>query len=138
MAFGWQLLGNILGILYFVTKVYLLCFVFIWVRTTLPRLRADQLMQFAWLMLIPITLGNILFTALAFLILNALGLSNVIFLIVLGVLNWILLVGFIQLVSRATVATTRRAQAPAIRAQRRAAAAAQIAERTVVAGSGQQ
>ncbi len=134
MAFGWQLLGNLLGILYFVIKVYLLCFVFIWVRSTLPRLRADQLMQFAWLMLIPITLGNILFTALVFLVLNGLGLSNVVFLIVLGVLNWMLLVGFIRLVSRATVATTRRAQAPAIRAQRRAAAA-QIPERTGVAGS---
>ncbi len=134
MAFGWQLLGNLLGILYFVIKVYLLCFVFIWVRSTLPRLRADQLMQFAWLMLIPITLGNILFTALVFLVLNGIGLSNVIFLIVLGVLNWILLVGFVRLVSRATVAITRRAQAPAIRAQRRAAAA-QIPERTGVAGS---
>jgi NADH-quinone oxidoreductase subunit H len=137
MAFGWQLLGNILAILYFVTKVYLLCFVFIWVRGTLPRLRADQLMQFAWLMLIPITLGNILITALAFLILNGIGLSNVFFLIVLGILNWILLVGFIRLVSRVTVATTRRAQAPAIRAQHRAAAAAQIADRIGVAGSGQ-
>ncbi len=135
MAFGWQLLGNILGILYFVTKVYLLCFVFIWVRSTLPRLRADQLMQFAWLMLIPITLGNILFTALVYLVLNGIGLSNVIFLIVLGILNWILLVGFIRLVSRVTVATTRRAQAPAIRAQRRAAASAQIPERTGVAST---
>jgi NADH-quinone oxidoreductase subunit H len=135
MAFGWHLLGNILGILYFVIKVYLLCFVFIWVRSTLPRLRADQLMQFAWLILIPITLGNILFTALVFLVLNGIGLSNVIFLIVLGILNWILVVGFVRLVSRATVATTRRAQAPAIRAQRRAAAAAQIPERTGVAST---
>jgi len=135
MAFGWQVLGNLLGIVYFVIKVYLLCFVFIWVRTTLPRLRADQLMQFAWLMLIPITLANILFTALVFLVLNGIGLSNPIFLIVLGIFNWILVVGFIWLVSRATVATTRRAQAPAIRAQRRAAAAAQIAERTRVAGT---
>src|SRR6266487_2413190 len=60
MAFGWQVLGNILGLVYFTIKVYLLCFVFIWVRTTLPRLRADQLMQYAWLILIPVTLGNIL------------------------------------------------------------------------------
>src|SRR5438874_3768046 len=80
MAFGWQFLGNILAISYFVIKVYLLCFVFIWVRTTLPRLRADQLMQFTWLILIPVTLGNILVTALIFLILNSLGLSNLIYL----------------------------------------------------------
>src|SRR5437899_3409119 len=64
MAFGWQLLGNILGIGYFISKVYLLCFVFIWVRTTLPRLRADQLMQFTWLIIIPVTFGNICVTVL--------------------------------------------------------------------------
>jgi NADH-quinone oxidoreductase subunit H len=137
MAFGWQLLGNILAIGYFITKVYLLCFVFIWVRSTLPRLRADQLMQLAWLILIPATLGNILITALIYLILNSFGLSNLVFLIVLGVLNFIMLGGFISVISRATVASTRRAQAPAIRASRRAAAAAQIPERVDVASSGQ-
>jgi NADH-quinone oxidoreductase subunit H len=134
MAFGWQFLGNILALGYFITKVYLLCFVFIWVRSTLPRLRADQLMQFAWLILIPVTLGNILITALVYLILNSFGLSNLVFLIVLGVLNFIMLVGFIWLIGRATVATTRRAQAPAIRAQRRAAESAQLPERAGVVG----
>jgi len=44
--------------------------------------------------------------------------------------------GFILVISRATVATTRRAQAPAILAQRRAEAA-QLPERAGVAGSGQ-
>lgn len=133
MAFGWQLLGNILGLGYFVIKVYMLCFVFIWVRSTLPRLRADQLMQFAWLILIPITLGNILITALIYLILSNFGLSNLVFLIVLAVINFIMLAGFIWIITRATVATTRRAQAPAIRAQRRSAAA-QLPERAGVAG----
>src|SRR6266487_1749976 len=136
MAFGWQFLGNILAVGYFITKVYLLCFVFIWVRSTLPRLRADQLMQFAWLILIPVTLGNILLTALIYLILSSFGLSNLVFLIVLGVVNFILLGGFIRVISRATVATTRQAQAPAILAQRRAAAA-QLPERAGVAGSRQ-
>ncbi len=133
MVFGWQLLGNLLGIVYFIAKVYLLCFVFIWVRTTLPRLRADQLMQFTWLILIPITLGNIVITALIFLILNSLGLSNLFFLIVLGVVNFIMLGGFIWVISRATAATTRHAQAPAILAQRRAEAA-QLPERAGAAG----
>jgi NADH-quinone oxidoreductase subunit H len=135
MAFGWQLLGNILGIDYFILNVYLLCFVFIWVRSTLPRLRADQLMQFAWLILIPVTLGNILITALVYLILNSFGLPNLVFLIVLGAVNFIMLGGFIWLISRATLATTRHAQAPAIRAQRRAADAAQQPERAGVASS---
>src|SRR5256884_1629882 len=79
---GWQILGNILGIVYFILKVYLLCGVFIWIRSTLPRLRADQLMQFAWLILIPTTLGNILLTGLIYLVINGLGLPN---LVILGV-----------------------------------------------------
>jgi len=99
----------------FITKVYLLCFVFIWVRSTLPRLRADQLMQFAWLLLFPVTLGNILFTALVYLILSSFGLPNLVFLIVLGIVNFILLGGFIWVIRRVTLVTTRRAQAPAIR-----------------------
>ena len=135
MALGWQILGNILGIVYFIIKVYLLCGVFIWVRSTLPRLRADQLMQYAWLILIPTTLGNILLTGLIYLVVSALGFSNLVFLIVIGVINWILLFGFIRVVGQATVATTRRAQAPAIRAQRRTTAA-QLPERAGVTGGG--
>ncbi len=135
MAIGWQILGNILGVGYFILKVYLLCFIFLWVRATLPRLRADQLMQFAWLILIPVTLGNIVLTALIYLVVNGLGFSNLVFLIVTGVINWGLLFGFIRVVGRATVATTRRAQAPAIRAQRRATVA-QLPERSGVAGGG--
>ncbi len=134
MAFGWQLLGNLLGIGYFIVKVYLLCFVFIWVRTTLPRLRADQLMQFTWLILIPVTLGNIVITALIFLVLNSLGVSNLFFMIVLGIVNFLMLGGFVWIITRATVATTRHAQAPAILAQRRTEAA-QLPERAGVAGS---
>src|SRR6266704_1462970 len=134
MAFGWQLFGNILGVIYFVTKVYLLCVLFIWIRSTLPRLRADQLMQFAWLMLIPATLGNILLTGLLYLVVSGLGLSNLAFLIVTGAINWLLLIGFIRLVGRATVATTRRAQAPAIRARARQAALAQVAGQAGASG----
>jgi NADH-quinone oxidoreductase subunit H len=116
MATGWAILGNLLGITYFITKVYLLCCVFIWIRATLPRLRADQLMQFAWLILIPATLGNIVLTGLLSIVSSNLGLSNLVFLIVTGVINWVLLFGFIRLVRRATVVSTRHAQAPAFRA----------------------
>src|SRR5437763_9148878 len=131
---GWAVLGNLLALMYFVTKVYLLCFVFIWVRSTLPRLRADQLMQFAWLILIPVTLGNIVLTALVFLIVNSLGLANLVFLIVLGVMNWLMFFGFIRVVQGATTATTRKAQAPSMRAQQRAAIVPQLAERAGASG----
>ncbi|GAC1566480.1 MAG: NADH-quinone oxidoreductase subunit NuoH [Ktedonobacteraceae bacterium] len=133
---GWGLLGNLLAIGYFVTKVYLLCFVFIWVRSTLPRLRADQLMQFAWLILIPVTLFNIIVTALIYLVMNSLGSPNWLFQIVLGIVNFAMLFGFIYIVGRATVATTRRALAPSIRARRRAGAAGQLPERASASVAG--
>src|SRR5947199_10291321 len=113
---GWGLLGNLLAVAYFITKVYVLCFVFIWVRSTLPRLRADQLMQFAWLILIPITLFNILLTGLIYLVVSSLALgnlTNLVFLVVVGIVNWAMLFAFIWLVRRATSATTPRALAPA-------------------------
>jgi len=118
---GWGLLGNLLGLFYFIGKIYLLCVVFIWVRSTLPRLRADQLMQFAWLILIPVTLGNILLTGLIWLGFDGFfhGAPNWVFLIVLGVVNWIAMFGFFWLVTKVTTSSTNRAKAPAIRAQRR-------------------
>jgi NADH-quinone oxidoreductase subunit H len=117
MAAGWQALGNVLGTIYFIVKVYLLIALFIWVQGTLPRLRSDQLMQFAWLVLMPITLGNILLTALLYLLTSSFGLPISLFLLILGALNWLLLPGFIWLVRRITVSSTRHAQAPALRAQ---------------------
>lgn len=60
---GWQ--GPIMdGWWWFMLKVYSLIFVVIWVRWTYPRLRFDQLMNFAWKYLIPIGLVNLLVTAL--------------------------------------------------------------------------
>jgi len=138
---GWGLLGNLLAVAYFITKVYLLCFVFIWVRSTLPRLRADQLMQFAWLILIPVTLVNILLTGLIYLVVSSLGLGNLtnfVFLTVTAAFNWAMLFAFIWIVGRATTATTRRAQAPSIRAQRMESPAPQLPERAGVAGGGGQ
>ncbi len=45
--------------LVFITKIYLMFLLAIWIRATLPRLRQDQLMEFGWKYLIPLTLGII-------------------------------------------------------------------------------
>jgi NADH-quinone oxidoreductase subunit H len=51
------------GLIWFVIKVYILIFVIIWVRWTFPRLRFDQLMNFAWKFMIPAALLNLMITA---------------------------------------------------------------------------
>ena len=59
---GWGtglVLDIIPAVIWFVIKVYLVFCVFVWIRGTLPRLRIDQLMDFAWKFLIPLTLVNI-------------------------------------------------------------------------------
>ena len=135
---GWGLLGNLLGLGYFFSKIYALCLIFIWVRSTLPRLRADQLMQFAWLILIPTTLLNILITGGLYLVVSSFGAggtNTLIFLVILGAINWVMTFVFIRIVGRATVATTRRAQAPSVRARQRASAAAQLARESSASAS---
>jgi len=67
--FGWESLGevdnwmNVVGPLIMVTKMMLLAFVIMWVRFSYPRFREDQLQKFAWKVLVPVSLINIMFTA---------------------------------------------------------------------------
>jgi len=44
------------GLLWFVIKLWLIMFFFVWLRGTLPRVRYDQFMRFGWKFLIPVTL----------------------------------------------------------------------------------
>lgn len=44
------------GFIWFILKVSLFLFVYLWVRATLPRYRYDQLMQLGWKVLIPVTI----------------------------------------------------------------------------------
>jgi NADH-quinone oxidoreductase subunit H len=52
-----------LGPLWFILKLAILLYVFIWMRTTLPRLRYDQLMRFGWKVLLPVATVNAVVTA---------------------------------------------------------------------------
>jgi NADH-quinone oxidoreductase subunit H len=47
------------GYLWFLGKLMAIVFVFIWIRATLPRLRMDQLMNFAWKFMLPLALFNL-------------------------------------------------------------------------------
>ncbi len=51
------------GPLWFIGKLVFLLFLFIWLRTTLPRLRYDQLMSFGWKVLLPVATINAVITA---------------------------------------------------------------------------
>jgi NADH-quinone oxidoreductase subunit H len=60
--FGPQLIG-LSGLFWFMLKTFVVIFVFIWVRATLPRFRYDQVMRFGWTVLLPLALLNIIVTA---------------------------------------------------------------------------
>jgi NADH-quinone oxidoreductase subunit H len=69
--FGWDGIDdvsnwmNIVGPLIMFSKMMLLVFLIMWVRFSYPRFREDQLQRFAWKVLIPVSLGNIVLTAVA-------------------------------------------------------------------------
>lgn len=56
-------IGAYLGPLVLFVKVVAILFVFIWVRSTLPRIRYDRLMAFGWKILFPLSLACALLTA---------------------------------------------------------------------------
>jgi NADH-quinone oxidoreductase subunit H len=60
VSFDW-----VAGLLWFMLKTFALVFTFVWLRGTLPRVRVDQLMNFAWKWLMPAALLNLFVTALA-------------------------------------------------------------------------
>ena len=90
---GWWLYGLDRWVppwLIFVGKMYLFYGLFILTRGTLPRLRIDQLLAFAWKFLLPLALANILIVAAEVLIWNENGLSAGLVLPIFAVLNFVL------------------------------------------------
>jgi NADH-quinone oxidoreductase subunit H len=60
------------GLFWFLAKTFGLVFLFVWMRGTLPRVRIDQLMGFAWKWLLPASLLNLFVTALAVMVIDSL------------------------------------------------------------------
>jgi NADH-quinone oxidoreductase subunit H len=72
---GWQLPGvtpaqqeahlplQLLGAFLFLLKSWVLIFVVVWIRWTLPRVRIDQMMNLCWKWFVPLSFGAFLFTA---------------------------------------------------------------------------
>lgn len=108
---AWGLEEWVPGWLLFLGKLYLVFFLFIWSRGTLPRLRIDQLMAFAWKFLLPLSLLNVLLVGLEVLIwresdlsagvvLPAFAAANALLAVVL-VMGWGRLLGHLRPESRA-------------------------------------
>jgi NADH-quinone oxidoreductase subunit H len=62
---GWlgPFLPDWLSWMWFLLKVFLILFFYVWMRWTLPRYRYDQLMEFGWKYLLPAAVINLLATA---------------------------------------------------------------------------
>jgi NADH-quinone oxidoreductase subunit H len=71
---AWAYVGLdwVAGILWFMFKTYAFVFTFVWMRGTLPRVRIDQLMDFAWKWLLPASLLNLFITAAAVVVVKGL------------------------------------------------------------------
>lgn len=90
---GWWLWGLehwVPGWLIFFAKTFSVYFILIWTRGTLPRLRIDQLLGFAWKFLLPLSLMNIFAVGLEMLIWTENGFSAGAAFPIFGVINWLL------------------------------------------------
>jgi K+-sensing histidine kinase KdpD len=54
----------VVGLFWFMVKAFTFALIFVWMRGTLPRVRIDQLMGFAWKFMFPVAVVNLLVTGL--------------------------------------------------------------------------
>lgn len=73
LTFAWAYVSFtwVAGLVWFLGKTFAFVFLFVWMRGTLPRVRIDQLMNFAWKWLLPAALLNLFVTAVAVVVVGA-------------------------------------------------------------------
>lgn len=84
-----------LGVFYFLAKIFAVYLVTQWIKGTFPRIRVDQMMSFAWKILVPMVLALVLWQMLAMKLLTAEWMQNIailagnigVIVIVLGILG---------------------------------------------------
>lgn len=59
---GWKV-GHLIGLATFFFKTFIMYFILIWIRATLPRVRIDQMLDFNWKFLVPLSLVIVLTVA---------------------------------------------------------------------------
>ena len=111
--------------LWWLLKVQIFIFVFIWLRGTLPRLRYDQFMKFGWKLLIPVSIAWIIIVAVARALRNEVDISS----------QGLLLVGAAVIVLLLLVSWAFQAKSDRKQAERDEAAAAE-AESVISASAG--
>jgi NADH-quinone oxidoreductase subunit H len=100
-------------LLWWLVKVQIFVFMFIWLRGTLPRLRYDQFMRFGWKVLIPVSIAWIMIVATAKALRNDVTLSNTEILAGGAIIIVILLVGSWIIQSRQDKQAAAEAEAEA-------------------------
>ena len=98
---AWGLERWVPGWLIFLGKLYGVFFIYIWSRGTLPRLRIDQLMAFAWKFLLPLALVNVVVVGGERLLWEEAELSAEVALPIFGVANFALAVLLVAAWARA-------------------------------------
>jgi len=91
---GWQGPGAaaypILGLVYFMAKSFLVYFVVVWIRSTLPRVRIDHMLSLNWKFLTPLALAALVVTAIADNLLTGMDAAQWVRVVVLFGLNLLL------------------------------------------------
>lgn len=107
-----------LPVLWWLIKVQLFIFLFIWLRGTLPRLRYDQFMKFGWKVLIPVALLWIVVVSIARLFRSDVALTNTELLVIGAVAIAVLLLASWALQIRSNRRADQRAAAEEEHARR--------------------